>query len=596
MNPERYNRKLLSVRRHSCLVVTKNVDAISRGRLRAVRASVLTAGLISPGMASASSLYAPWQNGPPQTPTFFPLSVWYQSPTETGHSGPYPTIAAAAAATKMNIFLGLGPTWPESFGADAGELEAIKANNLYVVGGINTPWNEKTSPQSVASVLALAGAIGANANVIGYNAGDEANCGNGSIAEVPEIINGINGYDPTRIVTYNNTAWMSAPPNWYGQTCEQQMVAALQATSIGSFDLYPLTSPWMPQSGYIPQSEAKSNFLTVANDTLWFQGVTTQAMIHDGLSTQPAWVFVEAGGDNFGFSSANNVFAGGVTDGSATLTNASGWSSFTSTWVGLTVSGAGIPANTKITSIIDATHAVMSAAAGTTSANEPITVTGGAGGAGAQTDCVASANICVVNGNEYRPTPAQVAAEVWMSIISGANGIEYFCHDSLSYSFCLGDTNAGPGATVAQQNLTYINSVVDRFAERLNATTAGICSMQQIDYANGALSTTTSCSNGILTMATGDASVPGLALVKQYNGHTFLFAQSDRSSPAGATFTYTLTGLAGHTVEVIYDSDSRYDPAHTSKKTLFTLNDQAQFADLLGANGDNYQVKIYKIQ
>jgi hypothetical protein len=603
MHRERYNSKLFGGRRRRSFVAAKNVDTATSKpvppgalRLGSAGASILTALLLTPSMANAGNLHSPWRNGPPQDPTFFPLAVWWQNPIAQGHTGPYSTLAQAVAATKMNIFLGLSSGagnisyWPEYFGKDNGELEAIQANNLYVVGGINTPSTENTSPDSVASVLALASSIGADANVIGYNAGDEPNCSNGTMAEVPAVVAGIHGYDPTRVVTYNNTAWMLAP-QYMQQPCLQQSFAALQATSIGSFDLYPLTSAWMAQT--YQQYEAHSDFKSIPNDTLWVQGIATQALIHDGLPAQPAWVYIEAGGDNFGFSEQNNKFAGDVTDGSTTLVNASGWSSFTSTWVGLTVSGSGIPANTTITSIIDGQHAVMSAAATATSSNDTISVTDGSG---PNADCVASANLCVVNGNEYRPTPPQVAAEVWMSIISGANGIEYFCHDLVSYSFCLGDTAGGPEATVTQQNLTYIDTVVDRFADRLNAPTAGICSMQQINFANGEVSTTTSCSNGMLTMATGDAAVPGLALVKRYNGHTYLFAQSDRRSPAGATFTYTLTGLSGHPAEVVYDSDGRYDPAHTSRKTLFTLNAQGQFADVLGANGDDYQVKVYRIQ
>jgi len=599
MQPGLHNQELLTLQYRSPCQMTKSRDKLrpnglvdSTIRVGAAGASLLAAMMLSSSFAYASSLYSPWQNGPPQSPNFFPLSVWVQSPTVSGHSGSYPTIADAVAGTKMNIFLGL-EGWPEGFGTDKGELEAIKANNLYVVGGTNTPYNENNQPTSVASMLALADSIGAQANLIGYNAGDEPSCGPPNTMEnVPAIVQAISNYDSTRIVTYNETAWMLWPPGWYGQTCMSQMLDALQATSIGSFDLYPATSPWMPQAAYFPSSETKSDFLSVPNDTVWAQGVTTQAIIHDGRSGQPAWVFVEAGGDNLGFSSQDNIFAGGVTDGSTTLTNASGWSSFTSTWLGLTVSGAGIPANTTITSIIDATHAVMSAPATATAASESIAVTGGTVTTG---DCVASANLCVVNGNEYRPTPAQVFAEVWMSIINGANGIEYFCHDSLSDSFCLGDQSGGAPATVTQENLTYIDSVVQRFANRLNAPTTGLCSMQQINYTSGALSTTTSCANGILTMATNNSAVPGMALVKQYNGKTFLFAQSDRRSSTGAQFTYTLAGLAGHTAEIVYDSNARYDPHNDSKGTTFALNGEAQFEDVLGANGDDYQVKIYRI-
>jgi len=567
------------------------------GRLAALLCSAMMlaggAAALTPAVAKGASVYAPWKNGPPQSPSFFPIAVWWQQPTVVGHSGIYSTEAAAVAGEKMNTFLGIGASWPEAFGSDDGELEIIQANKLYTVGGIYTPYNQNTSAQSVASVDALAKSIGATANVIGYNAGDEPQCGSpDTMAEVPGVISGINSFDSTRPVFYNETAWMIAPPAWSTPTCLAQESAALRATSVGSFDLYPATDPWVPQVA-IYQIAGSSDFLSRPNDTLWMQGMATQALVHDGRANAPNWVFVESGSDNLGFSGANAAFPAGVTGGSTTIVNSSGFSKFTAAWVGLTVSGAGIPANTKITSIIDATHATMSAPATSSGANVSINVTGGSG---SNTDCVASRNICVVNGNEYRPTAVQVNAEVWMSLISGATGIEYFCHDMTSSSFCLGDKTGGAAAAAVQANLTSVNAKVIEFARELNTPSAGICSMQQLDYNTGTPSTTASCNDGILTMATSDAAVPGLAMVKSVGGEYYLFAQSDRRSPAGAAFTFTLTGLEGKTAKIIYDSDEQYDVDHSTKSKTFTLNGSAKFSDTLGANGDDYEVKIYRVE
>ena len=63
--------------------------------------------------------------------------------------------------------------WPERFGEDAGELEAIKKNKLYLIGGVKTPFTENSSAGSVASMLKLAKDVKATANLIGYNVGDE---------------------------------------------------------------------------------------------------------------------------------------------------------------------------------------------------------------------------------------------------------------------------------------------------------------------------------------------------------------------------------------------------------------------------------------
>ena len=103
----------------------------------------------------------------------------------------------------------------------------------------------------------------------------------------------------------------------------------------------------------------------------------------------------------------------------------------------------------------------------------------------------------------------------------------------------------------------------------------------------------TSCTNGILTMSTGAASVPGSAIVKNYNGTAYLFADSDRNGQA--TMTFTLTGYSGATVTVVYDSNAQYDPAHSSVGTKFTLDANGRFSDTFGANGHNYQPKIYSI-
>ena len=52
---------------------------------------------------TGASLYSPWANGPPADPGFFPLSVWWQAPTLSGRSGPYPSLAAAAAGAKVRV-------------------------------------------------------------------------------------------------------------------------------------------------------------------------------------------------------------------------------------------------------------------------------------------------------------------------------------------------------------------------------------------------------------------------------------------------------------------------------------------------------------
>ncbi len=214
--------------------------------------------------------------------------------------------------------------------------------------------------------------------------------------------------------------------------------------------------------------------------------------------------------------------------------------------------------------------------------------------------CSESSNLCTQSsGVHYFRAPAElVNAEVWMTLINGAMGIEYFCDDtSLStgqtaYNFCLGATTSSEASIsgAIASNLTYINNTILSFAPQLNSAVLGRCTMN-----NGTAYTsyTTSCSNGILTMSSGTASVPGSAIVKNYNGTPYLFADSDRNG--SATMTFTLSGHAGETATVVYDSNAQYDPAHSSVGSTFTLDSNGRFSDTFGANGHNYQPKIYKI-
>ena len=106
---------------------------------------------------------------------------------------------------------------------------------------------------------------------------------------------------------------------------------------------------------------------------------------------------------------------------------------------------------------------------------------------------------------------------------------------------------------------------------------------------------TTSCSNGVLEIATSDKATPGMAMVKQLGGVTYLFAQSDRRSPSGAEFTFRLHGSAARAAKVVYDSNDHYDSAHSEQGRTVALTG-GEFRDTFGAHNDEYQIKIYAIQ
>lgn len=153
-------------------------------------------------------------------PSIFPISVWYQDAK----------FAPQAKAAGINIYLGVGnqdgnvDTWPERFGADNGELEAIKAAGLKAIAGIAVPSNENASHASVASIRALDAKLGGG-TVIGYNLTDEPQCG-GPAEGVPAAVAAIKSYDPNGMVLANHTSWMTAP-FWAG--CLPAKIAALDA-------------------------------------------------------------------------------------------------------------------------------------------------------------------------------------------------------------------------------------------------------------------------------------------------------------------------------------------------------------------------------
>jgi hypothetical protein len=565
----------------------------------------------SPGGASPNfpaTYYNAFANAstPLANTSFIPFGVWFQVPTQTGHSGSYANSAVAAKAAGINIFFGVNAyNWPTSFGADTtASLPLVKTEGQYIISGGDPASN--TSAHSVASIASLCATDNACGNVIGYSWVDEPPCGSGAGQQgnVPTEITAVEGFDSTRVIIYNQAGWVPYDtifPSLSG--CQATAQTALAAPSIVAYDQYPNIAPWYNNSSYCGAgaSVQVTDYNTIPYDCLWVQGMGVQVLVSlsGGLGTKAIWPFLDTGTDALGYSSQNNTFTGGVSNTSTTLTIPGSSPRFSSNWVGLKVAGTGIPTNTTISSITDSTHAVMSAAATGGSSSETITVTGGVVSTGG---CVATSNLCYPNGNEYRSTAVQVNSEVWMAFINGANGILYFCHDETSDQFCLNDTGSGGAAAAAVfANLTYIDTTVTSYAQQLNAVTSGLCSMQNL---NGTVST--SCTNGILTYATGTSSCPGSAMSKTYSGATWLFVISDRSSNSsgagcyvsgsGATFTATLTGLAGKTATVKYDSNSQYDPTNDTTNATHLLNGSAQFTDTLGDHSDSYRVKIYQVQ
>jgi hypothetical protein len=499
----------------------------------------------------------------------------------------YDNVAQAAAACGINIFLALddgGTNWPSGFGTDAGQMAALHAAGLKLVAaghtlGLETANN--VSANSVASFQALDVAQGGGVTLVGYNMGDEPACG-APMNAIPAKAAAVAGYDSTRPNFCNHNPGPFWRPGF--DACVPATIEALQATSVGSFDLYSFIIPYQQYSG--------SDFLSVPQDGMFARGLAIQNMRYHARPGQPVWAFVEGGSDCLGQAGEAGNFTGGIVNTSTTLTNNSNFSVFTSSWLGLTATGTGIQADTVIAEILTPTTARMSKAATATNAAVTVNVTGGD-----YNNCVASVNLCVVNGNRFRATPAEVAAEVWCSIVNGANGIEWFSHDAESgaQAYILGAAAGGAGAQEAAANLTYINGVLRNYAAILNAETVGICSMDSAHPTTGVgiPTVTDTCSDGILTMATSNIAVPGAAIAKSYNNRIYLIAQPSRRGSADMTFT--LDGNTGRTALCVYDSNAQYAPDHSDFGESAVLDQDDRFTVTFGAGGNNYQTKIYEV-
>jgi len=517
---------------------------------------------------------------------------------------------------------------------------------------------DNTNVESVSSLQTIATNLGITAKLNAYQLGDEPQGGSGqAIPGIPTYIAQMQAIDSTRPYLWNHTDWVFGHGLYSPNATLALNTAALKATSFGSFDEYPLTSPY---------NTGQSVPVTVGQpaDFMWIEGWSINQFVAAGNAGQPMLHWPDIGTNELGYSGQNtsvcnpvaNICSPSTTSTTAseasstvTLTTTSGnfGSSFTSS-TAIYVSGCSVAG-------YNGTWTIASGGSG----GSTLTYTDTNTGLGAATGCYAQTPVAGYN-NEYRATAEQVNAEIWMGFINGALGYEVFCPDSLALDFCIGAAQSatasasGSGTvvtmtsgsnygnmfergtpitltscgsfngtyTIAQggagtttltfassttgtassctvvsatgtqisQNLRYINTTILSFAPMINAPTSGICTMNTgTSYANY----NTSCVNGLLTMSTGNSSVPGSAVVKNYNGTLYLFADSDRNG--SATMTFTLTGYPNATATVIYDSNAKYDPSHSTVGNTFTLSSSAQFSDTFGANGHNYQPKIYAI-
>ena len=114
-----------------------------------------------------------------------------------------------------------------------------------------------------------------------------------------------------------------------------------------------------------------------------------------------------------------------------------------------------------------------------------------------------------ISNTRVKPTPQQIRAEVWMSLIHGSRGLIYFVHQfepSFKEASLLDDAELLSGVTA-------INRQIHELAPVLNSPTV----------------------DGAVKITSAAAAVPIAAMCKQHDGATYVFAVCMRGEPARAT-------------------------------------------------------------
>ncbi len=134
---------------------------------------------------------------------------------------------------------------------------------------------------------------------------------------------------------------------------------------------------------------------------------------------------------------------------------------------------------------------------------------------------IASIEASGIDGGE-RPTPHQLRAEVWLSLIQGAAGIQYFCHRMLP---AFNDTDCLDNAATSAA-MTRINQELTQLAAVLNSQSF---SMQPVS---------------------ANASVPIQAVLKKRGNERYIFAAG--AANGSTTARFTLSGVGEPTrIEVL---------------------------------------------
>ena len=140
---------------------------------------------------------------------------------------------------------------------------------------------------------------------------------------------------------------------------------------------------------------------------------------------------------------------------------------------------------------------------------------------------------CTAIDGQAKATPKQVKAEVWMSLVHGSRGIQYFVHQFKPKE----DDHALLDDPPMLAAVTAINQQILELAPALNGSTV----------------------KDALKVKSSNEAVPVAAIVKKQGGATYVFAVPMKSGETEAAFT--LDGLsAGAQVEVLGEN-RKIEPA-----------------------------------
>ena len=160
---------------------------------------------------------------------------------------------------------------------------------------------------------------------------------------------------------------------------------------------------------------------------------------------------------------------------------------------------------------------------------------------------------CTRIGNEnVVPTPRQVRAEVWMSLIHGSQGLIYFVHE-FKPKFIEAGLFAHPELL---EEVTKVNKQIHELAPVLNSLTV----------------------EGAATVKSSDEKAPIDILVKRHAGATYLFAVAMRDAKAKASFE--VKGIPEKAVAETIGGDRKIEVKG------------GKFEDEIGG----YEVKLFKIR